>query len=206
MAGRKSLTRKEQADQTAAALKAAARRVFADRGYLATKITDITAAADRAAGSFYNHFGSKEEILAALLADIFAAGDEAVEDPSSAHSPDFTDAAAIRWHIAAYWDFAEQHADVITTLEQAALVDPGFAARLREMLAVQQQDLREHLDHVTAAGRTLPGDPTAVVSAMLAMILEFRTNWVRTDGFGGTVPREDAIDLVTTFIHRGLNG
>ncbi len=54
---------------TRAALIAAARRLFAERGVEATTIQQIAEVADVAKGSFYNHFHSREEILAAVAAE-----------------------------------------------------------------------------------------------------------------------------------------
>ena len=101
-------TRREQAAGTEAALKQAAREVFAERGYVNTKITDITAAAGRATGSFYNHFAGKEEILEALLKDMLAEADEAVHVDAT-HDADFSKIESIRWHVAAFWRFYEAH-------------------------------------------------------------------------------------------------
>lgn len=44
-------------------------RVFLDNGVAAARVDQITQAAGVAKGSFYLHFGSKEELLAALQAD-----------------------------------------------------------------------------------------------------------------------------------------
>ena len=44
----------------------AARRVFAELGYGATKVRDIVRATPLAAGTFYNYFQSKEEVFQAL--------------------------------------------------------------------------------------------------------------------------------------------
>lgn len=198
--------RKQRAEETEAALKQAARAVFAEKGYLNTKITDITAAAGRAAGSFYNHFTGKEDVLSALLGDLFEESDAAVFDEDSEHSSDFTDAGAVRWHIEEWWRFATEHADVLAALEQAAQVERSFATRLQAMALGQQRDLLGHLDSIVSAGRTLPGEPIPVISAMYAMCARFQETWHDTGGFDGTVTESQAIELLTTFVHRGLNG
>jgi AcrR family transcriptional regulator len=53
------------------AVLAAARRIFADKGYHATSIDDIIAAADIARGTFYLYFESKRAIFDELLDQLF---------------------------------------------------------------------------------------------------------------------------------------
>src|ERR671931_2465809 len=53
--------------RTRARLIEAARILFARQGVDATRINEITEAADVGFGSFYNHFASKDEIVAAAL-------------------------------------------------------------------------------------------------------------------------------------------
>ncbi|MEZ5763965.1 MAG: TetR/AcrR family transcriptional regulator [Xanthobacteraceae bacterium] len=48
---------------------AAAKRVFADKGYDATTVRDIIRGTDLASGTFYNYFKSKDEIAAAIASD-----------------------------------------------------------------------------------------------------------------------------------------
>src|SRR5215211_6324497 len=63
----------ERGRRTRAALIDAARRVFAERGYIDATIADITAAAEVAHGTFYTYFESKRdlfhEVVEALMAD-----------------------------------------------------------------------------------------------------------------------------------------
>jgi AcrR family transcriptional regulator len=195
-------TRKERAAETEAALKAAAKRVFATRGYLNTKITDITAEAGRAAGSFYNHFPSKEALLEALLADMLAAGDAATLDPE--HSPDFTDRASIRWHVATFWTVYRTHLPVFVALREAAMVDPVFHARLREIMLAEDPHFVGHL----AGVRNLPGPPYLVISAFRALLDQFAWLWLAGGGDGsGPAPSDDeAIELLTTILHSGIAG
>ncbi len=53
-------------ERTRAALMDAAIEVVAEKGMEAAKISDMTAAAGLANGTFYNHFDSKDEILRAV--------------------------------------------------------------------------------------------------------------------------------------------
>jgi AcrR family transcriptional regulator len=56
--------------QTRARLLAAARKLFATRGFEQTTIRDVARDADTALGSFYNYFRTKEDVLAALLEEV----------------------------------------------------------------------------------------------------------------------------------------
>lgn len=51
------------------AILAAAKQVFAEKGYEAATVRDIIRCTDLASGTFYNYFKSKEEIAAALATD-----------------------------------------------------------------------------------------------------------------------------------------
>ncbi len=64
---REPLTRQVQKQQTRALLVNAALRVFAEHGYEAATVEEISAAAGYSKGAFYFHFGSKEDIFLELL-------------------------------------------------------------------------------------------------------------------------------------------
>jgi AcrR family transcriptional regulator len=195
-------SRKEKAAGTEAALKQAAREVFAERGYLNTKITDITAAAGRATGSFYNHFAGKEQVLEALLTDLLAAADDVVIDDET-HSADFSERSAIRWHVASFWRFYQAHLPEMVALKQAAMVDPALGRRLQHILAADRAHLAEHFAHLPNP----PADPTAHISAMNALLEGFAYEWlVVNPADGRTIGDDEAIDLLTDLLHHGFAG
>ncbi|MFG1795086.1 TetR/AcrR family transcriptional regulator [Nocardia sp. NPDC049149] len=195
------MSRKEKSAETEHALKAAALRLFAERGYLNTKIADITTEAGRAAGSFYNHFAGKEELLQALLNDIETQADVVVEGPD--HNADFTDPDAVRFHIEQYWLSYRRHWAVFRSMQQAALVNDDFARQLGEFAKQQLRDIADHLDGFAEKGLTLPSTP----NASLAMMFQLTTAMVQGIE-DGTVELTDkqAVDGLTRFIYRGLTG
>lgn len=191
-------SRRDRAAATQAALKDAAVRVFARHGYLNTKITDITAEAGRAAGSFYNHFAGKEELLESLLADAFAAGDEVHADHPEQH--DLSDPEHMRRHVAGFWGVFGQHRTMFTAVVQAAMVDARFARRLDELMAIQQEPMQQHIEYLKRRGVDLPGKPELVVEALTGMWFQFAYR------VHGRVPDDEAIEMLTAFSLRGLTG
>ena len=141
-------------------------------------------------------------LLEALLADMLAAGDEATLDPE--HSPDFTDRASIRWHVATFWTVYRTHLPVFVALREAAMVDPVFHARLREIMLAEDPHFVGHLGGV----RNLPGAPHLVISAFRALLDQFAWLWLAGGGDGsGPAPSDDeAIELLTTILHSGIAG
>ncbi|MFE7742764.1 TetR/AcrR family transcriptional regulator [Nocardia sp. NPDC057455] len=196
-----SLSRKEKSAETEQALKTAALRLFAERGYLNTKITDITTTAGRAAGSFYNHFASKEELLQALLNDLAAAGDERAEGPD--HNPDFSDPEAVRYHVAGYWTFAREHAPVLRAVNQAALVNDEFARMVARFGTQQRADIADHVAGFADQGLRLPSSADASL-AMMFMLTQSLLAAVEEGNVELT--DEQAVEGLTRFIYRGLTG
>ena len=161
--------RKIRAAETEAALKEAARRLFADRGYLNTKITDITAAAGRATGSFYEHFASKEDLLRVLLADMHEQAGSQFD--SAEHPPhDLTDPGQLRDHLAVAWNVMRANRSVMSALFESAMAAGPASGALWQRLTEDTVMLREHLEYLRGRGHQLPGDPTLIAAAMGGML------------------------------------
>jgi AcrR family transcriptional regulator len=203
--------RKVRAAQTEAALKEAARRQFAERGYLNTKITDITAAAGRAAGSFYQHFASKEDLLQALLADMHGQGSEAFSD--GGHPPhDLTDPVQLREHLAAGWGVMRDNRPVMIALFESALADGPASGSLWHRLTADTGMLRDHLQHLADQGQSLPGDPALVAAAIGGMLsmLAYAIPPAAAAAPGADDPGypgdNQVLDVLTSLLLHGLAG
>jgi AcrR family transcriptional regulator len=204
--------RKAKAAETEAALKAAALRQFAERGYLNTKITDITAAADRATGSFYQHFASKEELLQALLADMHEQAGASLDSLGEDGSPhDLTDRDQLRAHLAAAWRVMRDNRPVLTAVYESSVAAGPSSGASWARLAADTIMFRDHLEYLRSRGHILPGDPALIAAAMGGMLstLGYALLPASPDAPAGPVPGysdDEVIDAVTNLLLHGLAG
>jgi AcrR family transcriptional regulator len=160
----------------------AARRVFERDGFLEARITDITAEAGVAAGSFYTYFTGKEDAFAAVMAEVneemlhprlvLSAADR--EDPVRVID------AANRAYLAAY----RRNAKLMGLMEQVASVDEEFRAlRLHRARAFVERNAQA-ISRLQQRGLADPDiDPTIAAHAMSAMVSRMAyTKYVQ--GFG----------------------
>ncbi len=93
-------TQEERRHETRAALLEAGATLFAERGIAGASVDAIARAADRTSGALYDHFGSKEGLLFALLESWV--GDAAVAIAAEqAAAVTFDEWVAAMWHAVA---------------------------------------------------------------------------------------------------------
>lgn len=202
-------TRRERAARTREELKRAARRLFAERGFLNTKITDITAAAGRSTGSFYEHFRDKDALLQALAQDMedqadreIAAFDDARGTDASEH--DLADPDHLRAHVAGGWRTFRDHLPVMAARFQSAAAAPPEEGRMWRMLVEQTGPFQRHLEDMAARGRELPGPPELTAAAIGALLSGL--------GYAALTARdpvpsdEEVVDTLTALLLNGLAG
>ena len=161
--------------RTREALVQAARDVFEREGFLESRITDITAAAGVAAGSFYTYFTSKEDVFAAVMSEV----EEEMLHPrlEPAHNRD-DPVAVIEAANLAYLAAYRRNAKLMGLMEQVAGIDPAFREqRLRRARAFMRRNATA-IRRLQADGHADPDLDAALaaeaLSAMVSRMAYFR--------------------------------
>jgi AcrR family transcriptional regulator len=167
--------------RTREALVKAARHVFERDGFLDARITDITAQAGVAAGSFYTYFTRKEDAFAAVMEDV----NEEMLHPGLGPDIDREDPVAVieaanRAYLVSY----RRNARLMALMDQVAQIDGEFRElRLRRASAFVDRNARA-IARLQRRGLADPElDPKLAALAMSAMVS--RTAYVRyVEGIG----------------------
>jgi AcrR family transcriptional regulator len=184
--------------RTRRTLVEAARRVFERDGFLDARITDITAEAGVAAGTFYTYFTGKEDAFAAVMEDV----NEEMLHPRLREIADRDDPVAVidaanRAYLVAY----RRNAKLMALMEQVAQIDPDFRAlRLRRARAFGERNAQaiSRLQQRGLADRAL--DPRLAADALSGMVS--RMAYLRyVLGFGTASPESLARTLTRLWVN-----
>jgi AcrR family transcriptional regulator len=132
--------RERNAPRSRAAILDAAERLFAERGYDATSLSDVGAAAGVSRGTPGYFFGSKADLYHAVLERAFAEVREAVRTGreralASSQGPE----AVLAGAVSDYFDFLAARPNYIRLIERAALNGgPGLADAAGHLSAGQE--------------------------------------------------------------------
>ena len=135
--------RERQALATKQQVAEAARKLFAENGYVATTITAISEAAQIPAQTIYSAFGNKRAILREIARQWIVAADTrrlhdqslTIEDPAE------------RLRSAAHWQTRqfETGYDVIVIYQEAARADAEMVAEMRRVWEAREHELKGFL-------------------------------------------------------------
>jgi len=156
--------------RTQAAIDAAARRVIARKGILATTIADIAADAGRSAASFYNYYDSKEAMVRQWALRFH---DEANQRALSVTQHGLSDEERARQAAAAHWHTYRNRLAEVISVSQLAMINDDFAQYWAEICAIPTSFITEMVRRAQADGYGAGDDPQLIAVAIVAMLNQF---------------------------------
>lgn len=179
--------------RTQAAIDMAARTVIARKGILATTIADIAAEAGRSAGSFYNYYDSKEEMVRQWALRF---RDEANERALSVTRHGLSNRERAYQAAAAHWHTYRSRLAEVISVSQMAMVNDDFAQYWAEICAIPISFICETVRRAQADGHCRDDDPQLIAEAIVAMFNQFC--YIQLSGStGGTREPDDQACIQT---------
>ncbi len=147
------------------AILAAARRVFAEKGFEGTTIADVARKAGVASGTVYLYFDSKLQIFAALSAVLFEAIDDAtvIPDPPTDLRP------AVEVRVQSVFRAVGKHRDLLRLI----FLNPDLRTELADHMSStgeeRLQPLEQILRNAMEGGIVREGDPKMLARLVIGM-------------------------------------
>jgi AcrR family transcriptional regulator len=168
------MTRKDQQARTRARLLEEGARAFADRGFLAVTVEEITAAAGVTRGALYKHFDGKEGLILAVIAE---SGEAQLTSWADGQSTARTDEE----HLAALADLVQVARPELVRAGTEFLVHATSRPHLHEQVRTLQSDvdvqaatLLQRTVEALGVEPTVPADDLSVLMTSLASGLALR--------------------------------
>lgn len=192
----------EQGERTRARLLEAAKKVFRERSYPATRVDDITREAGTSHGAFYLYFSNKAEVLEALATEtadrmyLLAEKLEKVE-PGEAG---FTE---LRSWIEEFVEAYEHDAPVLVAWMSARPEDERFDTLGREVMAKFAGRIARTMHHAASDAGPHPLDAGIAATALVAMLERLCYYWLVR---GAELPRGKVLDTLAAIWHQAIFG
>ena len=190
-----------QGAKTRTRLLDAARKAFAERGYPATRVDDITQRAGTSHGAFYLYFANKQDIMEAL-ADETSGRMFELADKLEGIRPGEVGYQHLRKWVAEFVDIYEQNSPVVAAWIQAA-DDTRFVQLGREVLQKFAGRIAQVIQDSVHAEHRHPINPGIAATALVAMIERFCYFWIV---YGGPFPREATVETLTAIWYQAIFG
>jgi AcrR family transcriptional regulator len=188
----------KRAVATVTALAEAGAAQFRARGYRSTSVDDIVEAADVARGTFYKYFSDKQDLLAAVAAEIYGAGIAFAERISDVDP--VADESTLRHWLATYVEFYDRYSGCIEAWAEGTTDDPkivGIGEHGQVMMDVGAARM------LIRRPGPYPFDP--LVSALILRALVTRVPQAALD-LPEPIDADGVVDLLISCIKRGFFG
>jgi AcrR family transcriptional regulator len=188
----------KRAVATVTALAEAGAGQFRARGYRSTSVDDIVEAAAVARGTFYKYFSDKQDLLAAVAAEIYGAGMAFAERIS--HVDPIAEESTLQHWLATYVEFYDRYSGCIEAWVRGTTDDPtiiGIGERGQVLMDIGAAKM-------LMRGRgPYPFDP--MVAALILRALVTRVPQAALD-LPEPIGGDGVIDLLISCVKRGFFG
>lgn len=189
----------EQGIERKQQLLQAAERLFTQKGFGATRISDICAEAGVAKGLFYWYFPTKASLFGELVRTM---RQQLRRAQAAAMQPDATPVLRIRQGAEASVRFMAEHQPYFALLD-VERTDDSLAEVMREGSDVYAADVRRLIRAAQADGSVADGDPTFFVVGVLGAVSSF-SHAHRSGRL--TMPIDELAHLVGDWVMQALTG
>ncbi|MGE2691429.1 TetR/AcrR family transcriptional regulator [Mycolicibacterium pulveris] len=191
--------------QTREAIEQAARKLFAERGFHGTTLSDITSAAGKSPAAFYRYFADKEDLLATLaesfLHDVVAPSGSNLTLPDSPDDDSFFHSV-----VTGYWNMFKQNIGIMIAVAQLAATQPRFALVQNEFRRLGMEVVAASVRRAQEQGYGADLHPEHTAAAIALLFENFTTVFVGTSGLGMEIGDEDAIATLSKIWKKTLYG
>lgn len=191
--------------QTREAIELAARKLFAERGFHGTTLSDITSAAGKSPAVFYRYYADKEDLLATLaqsfLHDIVEPSGTRVPLPDSPEDTEYFTTV-----VTGYWNLFKQNIGIMIAVAQLGATQPRFAKVQHEFRRFGIDMIEGSVHRAREQGYAGDLKPEHVAAAIALLFENFTVVVAGSPGSELQISDEDAIRTLSTIWKKTLYG